>query len=75
MSIVCDCGDFVREAVKRSMSLTRGSTGRSGQPGRARGRPSDSKRSLLSDGGWSQRQENNLGNCFQAGSRYVGDIL
>jgi len=57
MSIVCDCGGFVREAVGRSMSPTCGSCGGSGQPARARGRPSVSKRSLLDDGGASQRQE------------------
>ena len=34
---------FVCEAVGRSMSPTRGSCGGSGQPARARGRPSDSK--------------------------------
>ena len=52
----------MREAVGRSMSPTGGATGGSGRPGRARGRPSDSKRSLLDDGGASQRQETNLGN-------------
>jgi hypothetical protein len=58
----------MREAVGRSMSPTCGATGGSGRPGRARGRPSDSKRSLLDDGGASQRRGNGLGNHCQAGS-------